>query len=188
MKTCSHGGLGCRRNEVGGRSANAEQVLAWFGPAGIRVPFVGSAGIMRRILVVEDSVSARAFVRAVLESPDFANRQGGCEVIEASSGFEALRLLPRGPYDLIVTDINMADINGLEVVRFIRSSAHHRATPLLIISTLRGKHDVERGLALGANAYLPKPFTPQQLDETCTRLLSVERVRVGPNEPPPGGP
>jgi two-component system, chemotaxis family, chemotaxis protein CheY len=139
-------------------------------------------------LVVEDSVSARAFVRAVLESPDFANRQGACEVIEASSGFEALRLLPRGPYDLIVTDINMADINGLEVVRFIRSSAHYRATPLLIISSLRGEHDVERGLALGANAYLPKPFTPQQLGDMCARLLGGEKAGVGPNEPPAGGP
>jgi two-component system chemotaxis response regulator CheY len=139
-------------------------------------------------LVVEDSVAARAFVRAVIESAEFAIRQGPCEVIEASSGFEALRLLPRGPYDLIITDINMADINGLEVIRFIRSSAHHRATPLLIISSLRGEHDIERGLALGANAYLPKPFTPEQLAETCTRLLGVERSRVGRSEPPTGGP
>lgn len=138
--------------------------------------------------MVEDSVSARAFVRAVLESPDFATRRGACEVIEASSGFEALRLLPRGPYDLIVTDINMADINGLEVIRFIRSSAHHRATPLLIISSLRGEHDVERGLALGANAYLPKPFTPEQLGDMCARLLGAEKVPVGPSEPPAGGP
>jgi two-component system, chemotaxis family, chemotaxis protein CheY len=143
----------------------------------------GLAGTVRRILVVEDSVSARAFVRAVLESPDFANRHGGCEVVEASSGFEALRLLPRGPYDLIVTDINMADINGLELVRFIRASAHHRTTPLLIISSLRTEHDVERGLALGANAYLPKPFSPGQLGEECSQLL-----RTRPSEPPPGGP
>jgi two-component system chemotaxis response regulator CheY len=149
---------------------------------------VALAGLVRRILVVEDSVSARAFVRAVLESPDFATRHGTCEVVEASSGFEALRLLPRGPYDLIVTDINMADINGLEVVRFIRSSAHHRATPLLIISSLRGELDVERGLALGANAYLPKPFTPEQLGNTCARLLAGARDRAGPSEPPPGGP
>jgi two-component system, chemotaxis family, chemotaxis protein CheY len=145
-------------------------------------------GLVRRILVVEDSVSARAFVRAVLESPDFASRQGSCDVVEASSGFEALRLLPRGPYDLIVTDINMADINGLELVRFIRSSAYHRATPLLIISSLRGQHDVERGLALGANAYLPKPFTPEQLGDTCARLLGGAPDRARPSEPPPGGP
>jgi two-component system chemotaxis response regulator CheY len=137
---------------------------------------------------VEDSVSARAFVRAVLESPDFAARHGRCEVVEASSGFEALRLLPRGPYDLIVTDINMADINGLELVRFIRASAHHRLTPLLIISTLRAEHDVDRGLALGANAYLAKPFTPDQLVDTCGQLLLGAPDRARPSEPPPGGP
>ncbi len=138
---------------------------------------------MRRVLVVEDSVSARAFVRAVLEAPEFATPHEGCEVVEASSGFDAMRLLPRGPYDLIITDINMADINGLELVRFIRRSEHHRTTPLLIISTLRAEADVERGLALGADEYLPKPFTPDQLRATCARLLSAT-LHPRPSEPP----
>lgn len=126
---------------------------------------------MRRVLVVEDSGAARAFVRAVLEEPEFAGRVGGCEVTEATCGFDAMRLLPRGHYDLIVTDINMADINGLELIHFIRKSEHHRDTPLVIISTQTAKQDVERGLALGANAYLAKPFTPEQLRETCARVL-----------------
>jgi two-component system chemotaxis response regulator CheY len=146
---------------------------------------------MRRILVVEDSVSARAFVRAVLEAPDFGSRvssEAGCQVVEASSGFDAMRLLPRGPYDLIITDINMTDINGLELIRFIRKSAHHRTTPLIIISTLRAEHDVERGLALGANAYLPKPFTPDQLRETCAKLMGARAPVARPGDPPVGGP
>ncbi len=139
---------------------------------------------MRRVLIVEDSVSARAFVRAVLEAPEFAAQyDGGSQVVEASSGFDAMRLLPRGPYDLIITDINMADINGLELVRFIRRSEHHRTTPLLIISTLRAETDVERGLALGADEYLPKPFTPEQLRAVCTRLLASRSPRH--SEPPP---
>jgi two-component system chemotaxis response regulator CheY len=146
---------------------------------------------MRRILVVEDSVSARAFVRAVLESPDFALRvggEGGCEVIEASCGFDAMRLLPRGPYDLIVTDINMTDINGLELIRFIRKSEHHRATPLVIISSLRAEQDVERGIALGADAYLAKPFTPDQLRDICAKLMAARSVTAArPSEPPLGG-
>src|SRR5580698_7159542 len=123
---------------------------------------------MPRVLVVEDSVSARAFVRAVLEGTDFVSHHGGTEVVEASNGFDAMRLLPRGPYDLIITDIN-----GLELIRFVRSSAHHRTTPLLVISTLRTTHDVERGLQLGANGYLGKPFTPAQLQEACERLLGA---------------
>jgi two-component system, chemotaxis family, chemotaxis protein CheY len=143
---------------------------------------------MRRVLVVEDSVSARAFVRAVLESPEFSAAYVPCEVVEAHSGFDAMRLLPRGPYDLIVTDINMADINGLELAHFIRNSERHRTTPLVIISTLRGELDVERGMALGADAYLAKPFTREQLSETCGRLLLAPAVVEHRSDPPAGGP
>lgn len=138
---------------------------------------------MRRVLVVEDSNAARAFVRAILEDEAFTQPFGACEIVEASSGFDAMRLLPRGPYDLIITDINMADINGLELVRFIRRSEHHRTTPLLIISTLRAETDVERGLALGADEYLTKPFTPDQLRATCARLLAATQ-HPRPSEPP----
>jgi two-component system, chemotaxis family, chemotaxis protein CheY len=127
---------------------------------------------MRRILVVEDSGSTRAFVRAVLEDVAFADGYGGIEVTEASCGFDAMRLLPRGRFDLIVTDLNMADINGLELIHFIRKSEHHRDVPLVIISTQTTKSDVDRGLALGANAFVPKPFTPEQLRETCSSLLT----------------
>ena len=130
---------------------------------------------MRKVLVVEDSHSTRAFVRAVLEDNLFSSRYGGCEVLEASCGFDAMRLLPRGPYDLIITDINMGDINGLELIHFIRKSEHHRTTPLIIISTLNAERDVERGLALGANAYVPKPFTPEALRETCIRVIDAAR-------------
>jgi two-component system, chemotaxis family, chemotaxis protein CheY len=142
---------------------------------------------MRRVLIVEDSGSTRAFVRAVLESSEFAEPLGGCEVVEASCGFDAMRLLPRGPYDLIVTDINMADINGLELIRFIRKSAHHSETPLVVISTLRAEHDAERALALGANVYLPKPFTPEQLRDTCGGLLAASSRESRETEKPPGG-
>ena len=155
---------------------------------------------MRRVLIVEDSASTRAFVRAVLEAPEFAGilaKVGGgagpageaaLTVSEATCGFDAMRLLPRGPYDLIITDINMADINGLELIRFIRKSAHHRTTPLLIISSLRAQHDVERGLALGANKYLAKPFTPEELREACERLLAEAPVPEGdrPSSPARG--
>ena len=127
---------------------------------------------MRKFLVVEDSVAARALVRSILEEPTFADPLGGCEVTEATSGFDAMRLLPRGPYDLIITDINMADINGLELIHFIRRSEHHRGTPIVIISTLAAERDVERGLALGANAYVAKPFTFEHLRHTCARLLT----------------
>ena len=93
------------------------------------------------------------------------------EIDEAESGFAALRLLPRHSYDLIVTDINMPDINGLELVKFIRESERHKSTPLVLISTDSRPADVERGLKLGANAYLTKPFAPEELIATATRVM-----------------
>ena len=107
----------------------------------------------------------RGFVTAALEA------HGPYSVTQAESGFHALKILPRGRYDLIITDINMPDINGLELVRFIRESETHKQTPLLIISTDGREADRDRGLKLGANAYLTKPFQPKQLLEIVRSLL-----------------
>ncbi len=126
---------------------------------------------MRRILVVEDSASTRSLVRAILEDPAFSGAVGPVEITEAQSGFDAMRLLPRARYDLIITDINMPDVNGLELIHFIRKSSQYRTTPLLIISTQATERDVERGKKLGADAYVPKPFSPEVLRGTCEKLL-----------------
>jgi len=128
---------------------------------------------VRRILVVEDSASTRSFVRAILEDPATHALLGAIEVTEAQSGFDAMRLLPRARYDLIITDINMPDVNGLELIHFIRRSEQYRATPLVIISTQATERDVERGKKLGADAYVPKPFSPELLRDTCERLLGA---------------
>lgn len=120
---------------------------------------------------MEDSASTRSFIRAILEGV----REGalaGCSVQEATSGFDAMRLLPRGPYDLVLTDINMPDINGLEVIQFVRKSPHHKDTPLVIISTQTSERDIARALALGATAYLRKPFVPEELVATLERVLA----------------
>jgi len=106
----------------------------------------------------------RAFVRATLEE------DGDVVLTEAPSGFEALRLLPRDKYDLVISDINMPDINGLEVIAFMRRSESHRDTPLLIISTEASVRDRERAMTLGANAYLTKPFQPEELRGAVRRL------------------
>src|SRR6185295_19835853 len=125
---------------------------------------------MPRILVVEDSDSMRSFVRTALKaSPDYATT---VEMVEASSGFDALRLLPRGPYDLVITDINMPDINGLELVQFIRKSDRHRSTALLIISTQSSEKDRLRGMSLGADEFLAKPLSADTLLSAVDRLLS----------------
>ncbi|MFK7990573.1 MAG: response regulator [Sandaracinaceae bacterium] len=118
-----------------------------------------------RILIVEDSSAMRAFVRAALEEAEVAR-----EVVEAASGFEALRILPREAFDVAIVDINMPDVNGLELVRFMRSSESHRETPLLVISSEASERDRERGLSLGANRFLAKPFTAESLIEVVSGL------------------
>ncbi len=122
---------------------------------------------MKRILIVEDSPTMRALLNSALEDLEVP-----VKITEASSGFEALRCLPREPFDLIVTDINMPDINGLELVSFAKSNDAYRSIPLIIVSTERTERDRERGLELGADAYLAKPFEPETLREVVADLLS----------------
>jgi two-component system chemotaxis response regulator CheY len=119
----------------------------------------------------------RTFVRTALESEP--SKLGELEVVEAASGFDALRLLPRGPYDLVITDINMPDINGLELVQFIRRSEQHRATPIVLISTQSSERDRQRGLTLGANAYLTKPFTQEALRKLALEHLESPTLKAG---------
>jgi len=129
---------------------------------------------VRKILVVEDSFSMRSFVRTALESG--TGTLGEVDVVDAAGGFEALRLLPRGPYDLVITDINMPDINGLELIQFIRTNEHHRTTPILLISTQSSERDRARGLSLGADGYVTKPFTAEDLLRAAKALLEKGRV------------
>ena len=126
---------------------------------------------MRRVLLVEDSASMRAFVRAALTS---AHALGELEIAEAQSGFDALRLLPRGAWDLVITDINMPDINGLELISFIKKSESHKNTPILIISTASSERDRERGMTLGASGYLVKPFTAEAIVEQALEQIGAE--------------
>ena len=120
---------------------------------------------MTRVLVVDDSASTRAYVRAVLKAADY-------EVDSAASGFEAMRLLPKGGYALLVLDVNMPEINGLELIAFVRKNEHYKATPVLVISTQAKSVDVERALALGANGFLAKPFEPAALVASAKDVLA----------------
>ncbi|MFC1611757.1 response regulator [Myxococcota bacterium] len=121
---------------------------------------------MPRVMVVEDSAAMRGMIASILGQIE------GTEVIEVGSGFEALKRLPRETVDLIVMDINMPDINGLELLSFVRKSPVYGETPVLIVTTEGGEEDRRRGMALGANAYLAKPFEPSELLSTARQLLS----------------
>jgi len=95
-----------------------------------------------------------------------------CRIVEASSGFEALRLLPREKVDLILTDINMPDINGLELISYLRNNPNYREIPIIIISTEGSRKDIDRGKLLGANDYVVKPFDPAKLQEMLLKYLN----------------
>jgi len=120
---------------------------------------------MRKVLVVEDSSAMRGLIASIVEQVE------DCEVVEVSSGFDALRQLPRETFSLIITDINMPDINGLELLSFVRKNPAYVKTPVLIVSTESSERDRAKGLALGANAYLTKPFAPEELRASVLRLL-----------------
>ncbi len=121
---------------------------------------------MQRILIVEDSSTMRALIASALEDLTCA-----VKITEVENGFEALRALPSEPYDLILTDINMPDINGLELVSFIKGNAAYRSIPLVIVSTEGSERDRDKGLSLGADAYLVKPFDPEALRQIAQDLL-----------------
>ena len=119
----------------------------------------------KKILVVEDSPMTRSLIISSLEEV------GDFTIIEADNGFQALRKLPEVPPDLVITDINMPDINGLEVVRFVKQSENFQHIPVIIVTTEGRDVDRERGLKLGADKYLVKPFEPAKLQQFVRELL-----------------
>jgi two-component system chemotaxis response regulator CheY len=125
------------------------------------------------ILVVDDSATTRSLVASYLTDWE------GVEVVEAASGFEALRVLPARRVDLIVTDINMPDINGLELISFVRANPNYRRIPVVIITTENSAEDRKRGLDLGASDYLVKPFGANELRRAVAAALGLGRAQGG---------
>lgn len=120
----------------------------------------------KTILIADDSASMRSFLVAIVEAV------GDYRIVVASSGFEALRLLPRDHVDLILTDINMPDINGLELISYLRNNPNYKNIPVFIISTEGSAKDIEKGKELGADEYLVKPFSPATLQQLINQYLN----------------
>jgi two-component system chemotaxis response regulator CheY len=116
-------------------------------------------------LIVDDSSAVRAFVRASLEDADFAR------VLEAETGFEALRLLASNAFDVVIVDVNMPDINGLELLAFMKKSPRQQGARKILISTQVDGRDAKRGTELGADAFLRKPFEVDELRALIQDLL-----------------
>ena len=119
-------------------------------------------------LVVEDSPMMRQLLVFALA------RIKRIAVTEAEDGVDALRKLASSRYDIIITDINMPIMDGLKLVKRIRSDAVHRDTPVVIITTEGSTEDRQRALQLGANAYITKPIQAPQVISKVKELLKIE--------------
>jgi CheY-like chemotaxis protein len=113
---------------------------------------------MQRILVVEDSTLVASIIKTALR------RYHPCQVTCAANGVEALAAISRdGEPDLMLVDVNMPRMNGLELIAELRQLGAVPRLPVIIVSTEGEEHDVQRGLDAGARAYLRKPFRQEEL-------------------------
>jgi len=126
----------------------------------------------RRVLVVDDAVTVRAYVRQVLEADGFA-------VEEAVNGIEGLERALGSPPDLLVVDVNMPKMDGYAMLRAVRREETLRDVPALMVSTEAKESDRLKALAAGANWYLVKPARPQAL-ALAARLLTGRPVEATP--------
>ena len=118
---------------------------------------------MASILVVDDSVSLRSMLKEILS-------QEGHNVLDASDGENALDIAQDAKFDLVLTDVNMPIIDGIELCRELRQMEDFRFTPILIITT-EATDDMKRtGKLAGATGWLVKPFDPGKLLSTVNLL------------------
>jgi two-component system chemotaxis response regulator CheY len=96
------------------------------------------------------------------------------QVTEADDGVDGLRKLATGKFDIILTDINMPIMDGLKLVKRVRSDPAHKDVPIIIITTEGSTEDRERALQLGANAYITKPIQAPQVIAKVRELLKIE--------------
>lgn len=120
-----------------------------------------------RALVVEDSPTMRQLICFALR------RIKGLEVTEASDGVDGLKKLAQGPYQIILTDINMPVMDGLKLVSLVRADERYQQVPIVIITTEGAAEDRQRALNLGANAYITKPIQASQVVDCVKKLLGV---------------
>lgn len=119
----------------------------------------------QKVMVVDDSATIRRFVM-------YALRARGLQVVTAEDGQEALETLAHTPVDLVITDLNMPKLDGFGLVRAIRSDGDYNSLPVIILSSLSAQDDIDRGLSLGATAYLTKPFDETRIQYEVAKHLS----------------
>ncbi len=123
-------------------------------------------------LIVEDSPTMRHLISFSLR------RFPECRIIEAVDGADALRRMAFEEIDFVLTDINMPIMDGLKLVALLRSNARTRDLPIIIITTEGADEDRQRGLDLGADAYIPKPVEAELLVRRVEEVLRDRRAEA----------
>lgn len=119
---------------------------------------------MASILIVDDSASMRNMVSATLQS-------AGHSVQDAGDGQQALSHAKSGQYDAVITDLNMPVMNGIELVKNLRTLPNYKYTPILLLTTESSSDKKSEGKQAGATGWLVKPFNPEKLLATVDRVL-----------------
>ncbi|HFD16714.1 MAG TPA: response regulator [Rhodospirillales bacterium] len=119
---------------------------------------------MAKILAVDDSASMRQMVA-------FTLKNAGHEVIEAADGREALEIARKTPVNLVLSDVNMPNMDGIQLIRELRALPSYRFTPILMLTTESAASRKQEGKAAGATGWIVKPFNPDQLLATVDRVL-----------------
>jgi two-component system chemotaxis response regulator CheY len=118
----------------------------------------------KKILIVDDALSVRVLARETLE-PE------GYEICDASDGAAALKAMETERYQLIITDHNMPNMCGIELVKRIRTGHSHKFTPVLMMTTERSEARKEEARNAGVKAWLTKPFTPDRLRDAVKKMV-----------------
>jgi two-component system chemotaxis response regulator CheY len=121
------------------------------------------------ILIVDDSPTMRSMIRIALT-------EGGCTVLEAANGHEGLACLQDHPVQMILTDVNMPQMDGITFVRTVRQDPRFSRTPILVLTTESAGDMKASGKAAGATGWIVKPFRPEDLREVVARVLHKQQA------------
>ncbi len=117
----------------------------------------------KRIMIVDDCDTTRKLLSYIM-------RERGYKITSASNGIEALEMLATNPVDLVVTDLNMPQMDGMELSKNIRHSDMYKGIPIIMVTTESGETDRKLGIEAGVTTYLTKPISPQRL------LYEIEKI------------
>jgi two-component system, chemotaxis family, chemotaxis protein CheY len=117
-----------------------------------------------QVLVVDDSATVRKFVSVSLGMQGFS-------VVTACDGMDALEKLPTAKFDLIITDLNMPNMDGFGLIRALRENAEYKEVPVVILTSLNDEANKELGAQLGVRSYLIKPFSLEKIQYEVTKYL-----------------